>query len=39
MVDHHAEVEDMDGVNADKLFEAMEIEFGDIMDDVEVEKR
>ena len=26
----------MDGVNADKLFEAMEIEFGDIMDDVEV---
>jgi len=37
MVDHHAEVEGMDGVNADKLFEAMEIEFGDIMDDVEVE--
>jgi len=26
-------------VNADKLFEAMEIEFGDIMDDVKVEDR
>jgi len=37
MVDHHAEVEGMDSANADKLFEAMEIEFGDIMDDVEVE--
>ena len=37
MVDHRADVEDMDGVNADKLFEAMEIEFGDIMDDIEVE--
>ena len=24
-------------VNADKLFEAMEIEFGNIMDDIEVE--
>jgi len=36
MVEHHAEIEDMD-VNADKLFEAMEIEFGNIMDDVEVE--
>ena len=36
MVEHHAEIEGMDGVNADKLFEAMEIEFGDIMDDVEV---
>jgi len=24
MVDHHAEVKGMDGVNADKLFEAME---------------
>jgi len=30
MVDHRAEVEGMDGVNADKLLEAMEIEFGDI---------
>jgi len=37
MVEHHAEIEGMDGVNADKLFEAMEIEFGDIMDDIEVE--
>ena len=37
MVEHHAEIEGMDDVNADKLFEAMEIEFGDIMDDVEVE--
>ena len=35
MVEHHAEIEGMDGVNADKLFEAMEIEFGDIMDDIE----
>ena len=26
-------------MNADKLFEAMEIEFGDIMDDVKVEDR
>ena len=34
MVDH-ADVED--SVNADKLFEAMEIEFGNIMDNVEVE--
>ena len=37
MVEHHAEIEGMDGVNADKLVEAMEIEFGDIMDDIEVE--
>jgi len=37
MVDHRADVEDMDGVNADKLFEAMEIEFGNIMDYVKVE--
>ena len=36
MVDHRADVEDMDGMNADKLFEAMEIEFENIMDDVEV---
>ena len=34
---HRADVEDMDGVNADKLIEAMEIEFENIMDDVEVE--
>ena len=27
----------MDGVNADKLFEAMEIEFKDIMDDIKFE--
>jgi len=37
MVDHCADVEDMDGVNADKLFEAMKIEFENLMDDVEVE--
>jgi len=37
MVDHCADIEDMDNVNADKLFEAMEIEFENIMDDVEVE--
>jgi len=37
MVEHHAEIEGMDGVNADKLFEAIEIEFANIMDDVEVE--
>jgi len=37
MVDHCADIEDMDSVNADKLFEAMEIEFENIMDDVEVE--
>jgi len=37
MVDHCADIEDMDGVNADKLFEAMEIEFENIMDDVEIE--
>ena len=38
MVDHRVEdVEDIDGVNADKLFEIMEIEFGNIMDDVEIE--
>jgi len=37
MVDHRADVEDMDSVNADKLIEAMEIEFENIMDDVEVE--
>jgi len=36
MVDHRADVEDMDGVNADKLFEAMKIEFENLMDDVEV---
>jgi len=36
MVDHCADIEDMDSVNADKLFEAMEIEFENIMDDVEV---
>jgi len=30
------DVEDMDCVNADKLFEAMEIEFENIVDDVEV---
>jgi len=35
MVDHRADVEDMDDMNADKLFEAME--FGNIMDDVEFE--
>jgi len=35
MVDHRATVEN--GVNADKLFEAMEIEFENIIDDVEVE--
>ena len=35
MVDHRADVEDMDDVNVDKLFEAME--FGNIMDDVEFE--
>jgi len=32
MVDHRANVEDMDGINTDKLFEAMEVEFEDIMD-------
>ena len=37
MVDYRANVEDMDGVNANKLFEAMEIEFENIIDDVEVE--
>jgi len=36
MVDR-ADVEDIVGVNADKLFEAMEIEFGNIMDDIEGE--
>ena len=35
MVNYRADVEDMNGVNGDKLFEAMEIEFGDIMDDIE----
>jgi len=37
MIDNRADVEDMNGVNADKLFEAMEIEFENIMDNVEVE--
>ena len=37
MVNYRADVEDMNGVNADKLFEAMEIEFENIMDNVEVE--
>jgi len=37
MVDHRADIEDMDGVNANKLCEAMEIEFENIMDDVEIE--
>jgi len=37
MADHRADIEDIDGVNADKLFEAMEIEFENIMDDVKVE--
>ena len=37
MVDHRADVGDMDGVNADKLFEVIEIEFGNIINDVEVE--
>jgi len=30
---HRADVKDIDGVNADKLFEAMEIEFENIMVD------
>ena len=34
MIDQwRADVEDMDGVNADKLLEAMEIEFENIMDE------
>jgi len=33
MVDHRVDIEDMDGVNADKLFEVMEIKFGNIMDE------
>ena len=37
MIDHRADVEDTDDMNTDKLFEAMEIEFGNIMDDIEVE--
>jgi len=32
MADHCADVEVMNGVNTDKLFEAMEVEFEDIMD-------
>jgi len=32
MDDHCVNVEVMDGVNTDKLFEAMEVEFEDIMD-------
>jgi len=37
MIDHRADVEDTDDMNTDKLFEAMEIEFENIMDDIEVE--
>jgi len=37
MVDHRVDIGDMDGVNADKLFEVIEIEFGNIINDVEVE--
>ena len=33
MADYRADIENMDGVNTDKLFEAMEIEFEDIMDE------
>ena len=32
MVDTCADIENMDGVNTDKLFEAMEVKFEDIMD-------
>jgi len=32
MADYCANVEDMDGINRDKLFEAMKIEFKDILD-------
>ena len=32
MADHRANVEDMDGVNTNKLFEAMKVEFDDIME-------
>ncbi|KYN41675.1 hypothetical protein ALC56_03895 [Trachymyrmex septentrionalis] len=32
IADPCADIEDMDGVNTDKLFEAMEVEFEDIMD-------
>ncbi|KYN12750.1 hypothetical protein ALC57_15075, partial [Trachymyrmex cornetzi] len=35
MADHCANVEDMDGVNMAKLFEAMEVEFEDMVDDTE----
>jgi len=31
MADYRADVEDMDGVNTDKLFEAMEVDFENIM--------
>jgi len=31
MADHHANIKDMDGINTDKLFEAMEVEFEDVM--------
>ena len=31
MANYRANVEDMDGVNTDKLFEAMEVEFEKIM--------
>jgi len=30
MIDHRADVEDTDDMNTDKLFEAMEKEFGNI---------
>ncbi len=32
MADHRADDEDMDDVNTDKLFEAMEVDFENIMD-------
>ena len=32
MADHCADIEDIDGVNTDKLFEAIEVEFEDIID-------
>ena len=39
MADHRADIKDMDGVNADKLFEAMEVDFENIMNQESSDKK
>jgi len=39
MADHRADIKDMDGVNADKLFEAIEVDFENIMNQESFDKK